>query len=162
MARTYSRDAWGRFASRGGAPAARSRDIRLLYTGVSPQHSIQPRFTGQVLKTGAGRGTAKPKGTISGTAYGRSRDQFIREMGGGRGAQARIVRRGAPDRIKARTVDGWSINSAPRGTVSARRSGRQLNQEVVAMYGSSVRGVKRRGRAVGRSTWASAKRAKRK
>lgn len=161
MARTYSRDAWGRFASRGGAPASRSAQLR-VFTGTKQPTAGQPRFTGQLLRSGAARGTAKPKGTISGTRYGRSRDQFIRDMGGGRGPQARMVRRGAPNRIKARTEEGWAINSSPRGTVSARRSGRQMNQEIAAMYGDELRGLKRRGRAVGRGSLGSARRPKRR
>jgi hypothetical protein len=151
MARTYRRDSLGRFAGGGGSPRQRAESLRFSTRPERRRTSQQPAFKGQILKAGPGRGTAKPKGTISGTAAGRSRDQFVRDMGGPRGAVAKTVRRAAPFRMRARSGDGWERSSAPRGTISASRGGRRREADIRAVFEGEARGLKVRVRGGSRA-----------
>lgn len=149
MARTYRRDSQGRFAS-GGSPRQRAASLRARTLPTQRAGSQQPAFKGQLLRSGAARGTAKPKGTISGTALGRSRDQFIREMGGPRGAVAKRVKRAAPTTLRARSGDGWARSSAPRGTISASSGGRSREADIRAMFLGEARGLRMSGKGAQR------------
>jgi hypothetical protein len=127
MARTYQRDANGRFA--GGGSSSGRRRVRAKAGG---------SVTSPRLRRNGISGTAKPGGTISGTRLGRSVDQFSREtaamMGRSIGPK---VKRQAPSlrqQVKAaglRTVNPRTTSrralqensfttSAPRGTIPKR------------------------------------------
>jgi hypothetical protein len=124
MARRYVRDARGRFASGGGSSGRRQLRSKAGTSAASPRLERKPVS-----------GTAKPSGTISGTRYGRSVDQFSREMQSmaGRKIGAKVKQR--PSTLKERAKqaglktstkrthaprtmrDATFTTSAPRGTI---------------------------------------------
>ena len=151
MARTYKRDGRGRFAGGGGSSGRAQLRAKLGTSASSP-----------VLKRNAATGTAKPKGTVSGSRFGRSVDQFSREsqvaMGRKLGAK---VKREAPSLqrqakaaglrragIKAaparRLQENTFGTSAPRGTIPKRDpsmaiTGSDLKRTGVAIEGGQQR-----------------------
>lgn len=102
MARTYKRDSRGRFSGGGGSSARRSLRAKAGTSATSPR-----------LKRNPASGTAKPSGTVSGTRYGRSVDQFSREMQAmsGRKIGAKVKQRPATLKEQARQA-----GIKPRGT----------------------------------------------
>lgn len=114
MARTYKRDSKGRFA--GGGGAARRRQVRAK-AGTS---AASPR-----LQRNPVSGTAKPPGTISGTKYGRSVDQFSREAQSmmGRKIGPKVKQRAST--LKERAAQAGLKNAGRRTT--APRTLRDVN-----------------------------------
>lgn len=162
MARTYRRDSLGRFAGGGGSTRQRAAALRARTTPEQTRSSRQPAFRGQLLKASVTKGTARPAGTIAGTALGRQRSQFGQEMAamGMRGKGPQRLRRQAGSTARARTADGWQRSSAPRGTISASRGGRGASAELRAIYnGERQRNVVSSGkRSVRAATRASRRR----
>ena len=158
--RTYRRDSKGRFAG-GGSPQSRAAALRRRTLPVVAGGLRQPRFPGHLLKAGAAQGTAKPRGTLSGTTAGRQRDQFVREMGGPRGAKVRRVNRTAPARFRAFS-GSWERSTAPRGTISKSKTGRTREQDATWGYGGMTprREIYRVGGT--RTAWKSASASRRR
>lgn len=127
MARRYRRDKSGRFASGGGSSGRRQLRSQ---AGTSA--------TSNRLQRSPASGTAKPAGTISGSRYGRSVDQFSREMQSMTGrkinakvkqrpaslkeqaAQAGIKPRGTRTTAPRTMRDANFVTSAPAGTIPKR------------------------------------------
>jgi hypothetical protein len=160
MARSYRRDANGRFSSGGGAPGRLSLRQKAGTSVTSPR-----------LRKGRTGGTAKPKGTISGTRFGRSVDQFARETSAamGRTPKTRYSRqaptlaqsaraaglRTITPRTSSRRVlrENSFTSSAPRGTIPKRDPGMAITNKdgrrtLLGDDGSSKR--------KGRMSWAAA------
>lgn len=130
MARTYKRDSRGRFSGGGGSSARRGLRAKAGTSATSPR-----------LKRNPASGTAKPSGTVSGTRYGRSVDQFSREMQAmsGRKIGAKVKQRPATPKEQARQAgikprgtrttaprafrDTKFTTSAPTGTIPRRNPG---------------------------------------
>jgi hypothetical protein len=127
MARRYARDSRGRFSSGGGAAGRRTLRAKVGTSVTAPR-----------LRRNAVSGTAKPRGTISGTRFGRSVDQFSRETAAmmGRAIKPKVARvsptlkqqakaaglRTVNPRTTSRRVlrDNTFLTSAPRGTIPKR------------------------------------------
>jgi hypothetical protein len=112
MARTYQRDANGRFA--GGGSSSGRRRVRAKAGG---------SVTSARLQRNRASGTAKPGGTVSGTRFGRSVDQFARETAAVRGGSPGIrVKRQAPTLRQ-------QAKAAGLGTVNPRTTSKRVLQE---------------------------------
>lgn len=127
MARRYARDSRGRFAAGGSSSARRQLRSQAGTSAASPR-----------LQRNPASGTAKPSGTISGTRYGRSVDQFSREMQAMAGrkigpkvkqraaslseqaAQAGLRSRGTRTTAAKALRDSTFTTSAPKGTIPKR------------------------------------------
>lgn len=152
MARTYRRDSKGRFA--GGGSASTRRGLRAK-AGTS---ATTPR-----LYRNPASGTAKPRGTVSGSRLGRSKDQFSRETQAmmGRKIGPKISRRTPTLRQQAKAAgfravtprssttralrDNIFVTSAPRGTIPKRDPGAAITtRERRTLSGADDSG--RRGR----------------
>jgi len=130
MARTYKRDSRGRFSGGGGSSARRQLRAKVGTSAASPR-----------LQRNPASGTAKPAGTVSGTRYGRSVDQFSREMQSmaGRKIGAKVKQRPTTLKERARQAgikprgtrttaprafrDAKFTTSAPAGTIPRRNPG---------------------------------------
>jgi len=135
MARRYIRDKRGRFASGGGSSGRRQLRSKAGTSAASPRLERKPVS-----------GTAKPSGTISGTRYGRSVDQFSREMQSmvGRKIGAKVKQRPATLSEQAKQAgirststrthaprtmrDATFTTSAPRGTIPKSNPGAALTR----------------------------------
>lgn len=157
MARTYRRDGRGRFAGGGGGGGSAStrRGLRAR-AGTSA--------TSPVLRRNPVSGTAKPRGTISGSRLGRSKDQFSRETQQmmGRKIGPKVARRAPTLRQQARAAglrtvnrrtsttkalrDNAFITSAPRGTIPKRDPGAAITSRAGRRTLSGANDSSRRGR----------------
>lgn len=123
MARSYKRDQLGRFAAGGGSSGRRQLRSQVGTSAASARLQRNPIS-----------GTAKPAGTVSGTRYGRSVDQFSREMQtmSGRKINAKVKQR--PTTLKEQAAQA---GIKPRGTrTTAPRTMRDANFVTSAPIGT--------------------------